>query len=167
MQHSISFHPSGEEGQGPITVVRCNCVLWQAAMLYLADRHEGQATPARRETHLDNHDKPRTDSITDFLTVITANLYPSDVCTPMGGKTPADEGALGWKETFSLSLRSKNINRRDISQLERKLTEHLRASDYGCQSAEVSKQQYRLFHSPTLQLNAIHLYGLSLDSLLI
>lgn len=36
MQHLISFHPSGDEGQGPINVVSCNCVMWQAAVLYLA-----------------------------------------------------------------------------------------------------------------------------------
>lgn len=89
-------------------------------------------------THLDNHDKPRTDSITDFLTVATANLYPPDVCTPMGGKTPADEGALSWKELFPRKTSTAEI----FSSW--KVTVHLHASDYVCRSAEVSKQQYRL-----------------------
>lgn len=55
MQHLISFHLSGDEGQGPINVVRCNCVVWQAAVLYLADSHAGQVTPARREALFPRH----------------------------------------------------------------------------------------------------------------
>lgn len=55
MQHLTSFHPSGDEGQGPINVVRCNCVVWQAVVLYLVGRHEGQATPARREAPFPRH----------------------------------------------------------------------------------------------------------------